>query len=848
MNNLNKNLIQTPHLWFGQWINDTELEHNLNEPLTQHISCILSAGFPQHALVESCQRLAHDIETKGFSYQALLEVVQNYYEPVQADELVTALIPLLQPSYLNHKLRCELNTTSPDHLQRQYPHAHFETWAPLGCLVHVMPSNVFILAALGLIEGLLSQNINIVKLSTKDSFFASIFAQLLIQHDNSQQLKHYIAVLRLSSKSQTQLKQLFQQSDVISAWGGENAIQAIRELAPSHVKLVNWGHKVSFGYLAASQLNQKDSIQAFAKDICRLDQQACSSPQTLLVEANPEQLLKIGHQLASALAQQSPLYPAEIPDLHASAEISTVMNLAYAEQALGLCQVIESEQHDWRIIVDYRPGLKTSPLYRTIRLSAICRDEIVQLLRPMKAWLQTCGLAANRQETIEISRQIFAAGVSRITRFGEMIDSYNGAPHDGVYPLQQFMKRISLTANETFRFVGDFSEFESNKINDLTTLSNLKIIQKKDFQLLLQQHKHTHFGVTVRSGGSSGQVAYSPFLWEDYDLQMHYAAHALVSAGLAPDQDRVMNLFAGGYMYGSFISYWTILEKLQVQQFPMTLLPDYQLIVDEIIRHRVDTLIGMTPHLLALCHAEKKRLLEYGGIKKIFYGGESLSNAQLDFLQAECGIELVKSVIYGSNDAGPMGYQCIHSDGNVHHLISTLQRLEILKLDSDEPVNTGEIGRLIFSSRARTIPKIERYEIGDMGRWIDAPCPCGRTDPRFELMGRLGDSFKAGTPILNYANFVKILSEQSQYHGPFQIHLSNQGTRTHIEFWMDANANGKQSDIIENLFSHYHEFNAIRTSNLPATVHIKICQPNEFVCIPASGKLKHICDHRYNKT
>ena len=830
-----------PHYWFGQWIDDAQLSKELlQRSLAPRFNQILSLAFPFQDLLQTCQALADDLFQQQKSFTVLHGYLCTQMATAEAQAILVQLIAMLQKETLQDKLLSELGTTQPHVLERRYPERQFETWAPLGCLVHVMPANVFAVAAMGLLEGLLSNNINMVKVSARDSQFAALFAQELVSHDRSDRLHDYIAVLRLSSKQNDLLQSLFDQADVISAWGGEAAISAIRKMAPDSVRIVAWGHKVSFAYLSHSMLQNQEAIEGFAKDMCVLDQQACSSPQTLFVEGNEQEVLQVAQALNTALTRIAPTIPAEDPDDAAWAEIATVINVATAEQALGLCHVIQEPHQAWRLIVDYRPGLKPSPLYRTLWIKPIQAEQVTSVLRPMRAWLQTCGLAANFNETKVLVRKLFAAGVSRITRPGEMLNSYNGSPHDGLYALQQFMRRITLDASEEFAQLGSFAQLENGAADKM--LSKSKIMTKADFLQLMHSQQHT-YGLVVRSGGSSGQTAYSHFLWKDYAKQMKETAHGLLAAGLNPKTDVVMNAFAAGYMYGSFISFWTILETLQIRQLPMAMVDDYQLLVDEIIQQQATVLIGMTPHLLGLFNAQGQRIKDYGGLKKVYFGGEGLSRSQRHYIQ-QCGVDILRSVTYGSNDAGPIGYQCEYCEGGVHHLFSALQRLEIVDLEQDVPVEQGEIGRLILTSQARTSPNLERYEIGDTGRWIDTACACGRSDPLFELVGRMGDVFKAGTPQLNYAQFVQIFSDQANYSGRLQIHLHADGQFNVIEVWMDDSLGMTEDAAAALLLNQYPELSMVQKLGLPVKVQIRIQVEADFVKIKASGKIKHVFDHR----
>ncbi|GAA5231703.1 hypothetical protein FOZ76_11815 [Verticiella sediminum] len=830
----------TPHFWFGEWLSDAGL-HDALAALPLHLDRVLARPFPLDALLGACDALAHEIAAGGAGCDALLRQARLALAEDEAREMMQALAAPLRRDVLEEKLRSELGSVRPGVLERRYPGRQYEAWQPLGSVVHVMPSNVLTVGALGLVESLLGGNLNVVKVGARDTAFTAIFAGLLAERAVGAGLAEYMAVVHVPSQDQDTLARLFAQADVISAWGGEAAITAVRRLAPANARVLAWGHKVSFAYLAEDCLDDAGVLEAIARDICRLDQQACSSPQTLLVEAEGERLDTIAEGLAQALARISPTLPRREPDMAEQAEITTVVSVTEAEQALGLTRVIADAAGQWRLLLDQRPGLRPSPLYRTLWIKPVQRAAIGAVLRPMRPWLQTCGLAATRASFPALARQLLAAGVTRITRPGEMIDSYTGAPHDGVYALQHLTRRVSVDGPGSLADVGSFAQFEPAPM--LAPAPGTPILTKAGFQALGQDDT-APTGLLVRSGGSSGQVAYSRFRWPDYARQMLETSHGLVAAGLDPAADRVMNLFAAGYLYGSFISFWTILENLGVEQLPMAMVQEYELIADQIIEHRVNVLLGMTPHLLGLFVAQGERLKAAGCIDKVFYGGEALSSAQRAFLTQDCGVPLVRSVAYGSNDAGPMGYQCEHCEGSVHHLFSGLQHLEIVALEEDAPVADTQIGRLLLSSRARSSPRIERYEIGDTGRWVAGDCPCGRRDPRFELTGRLGDVFKAGSPLLNYGRFVQLLDAGFGYAGPLQVHVDSAGATTLVRLWVDASLAAPAADVAEYLMTHYEELGVARHYALPTQVRIETRAEEEFLRVKASGKLRHVIDHR----
>ncbi|MGC9456345.1 MAG: acyl-CoA reductase [Halothiobacillaceae bacterium] len=833
---------QGRHFWFGHWLTDEALKARL-ESLDKQVDRTLCTVFPFEDLLVACDRLADRLAEENTLSKQLVALAQKTTAEHEVAGMIGGIVSMLRSDALLGKLRAELGVARPGALLRQYPDRQFEAWYPAGCVVHVMPSNVFAVAALGLVEGLLVGNVNVVKLSARDSAFAAVFADALCAADPGGRLCEYIAVVRLSSSEESAMQRLFSHADAISAWGGERAIAAVRAQAPQGTRVVSWGHKVSFGYVAAECLDDPEAREAAligaARDTCRLDQQACSSPQTLFVEGDRAAAESFARDLADRLAQVSPTIPGQVPDEAEQAELTTVVSIARAEESLGLTRVFEDPQAGrWRVILDERPGLKPSPLFRTLWVKPIDRAALVSTLRPMRTWLQTCGLSCGLSSLASLSRALFSAGVTRIARPGEMVDSYLGAPHDGVYALAQLARRVSVDGPPELAGVGAISELEGRMSSPPP---GEPVLDKASFQARSTAVKNAD--LTFQSGGSSGKTVFSTFSWSDYHDQMRAAGHGLVAAGLDPARDCVMNLFACGHMYGSFISFWTILEQLRVRQVPMAMVHEPAEVADKILLTQTNVLVGMPSHLLPLMEAERTRLA--GRIEKVFYAGERLTRAQSRFLTKDCGVKVLRSAVYGSNDAGPMGYQCPHCAGSVHHVMTGLQTLEIVRMEDDEPVEGQEVGRLLLTSHMRRQPRVMRYEIGDTGRWVPGDCPCGRKDPRFELLGRIGDAFKAGGPFFNYRKFVNLLDEHLDYTGPVQVHVEEEEQAVRLSLWIDESA-GVSADQAESILRKYYPEIDYCEHEAGLAFHFNVrTRPAEvFERVTASGKIRPVCDHR----
>ncbi|MBC7714699.1 MAG: hypothetical protein H7177_15240 [Rhizobacter sp.] len=837
----------TTNLWQGKMVTDDEFK-NLFMGHVDNAHWWAKPPLSHYLLFDVVGKIQAELLKKDKFYKRLESDLKSR-EDIASDEVdinMQGLIDFLSIDHLRTKLKRELGSEHPFELKRQDAREnHFEAWYPLGTLVHVTPNNSPLLAVLGVMEGLLSGNVNVLKLAHKDSQFAGIFYEEFCRLDTTSSLKDYIYIAKISSKQKEYLKSFLSIADVISAWGGEESVQSIREIAPRGARIVEWGHKISFSYITQSQKNNAEVYKKMAYEICLNEQMACSSPQTIFIEdTNFEELKKVAEQLSAALNMISPTMKRVMPGVQETAELTVTREQVRLKSILGGSHLVVSPQNDWRIYVEDTSALSSSPLFRTIWLKPMPRSKMINHLRPLKMYLQTAGIAASAMEVEALTRDLFMAGAQRVRAIGEMTDSYIGEPHDGVYALERYCQRINFHDSKDSAMMKNKCSFEDMKSPAPVRLTS--IMEKADFQCQIVKAEYSD--LFFYSGGSSGEPKLSVFTYQDYNRQMELAGEGLYAAGLNPKTDRCMNLFYAGSLYGGFISFFTILEKLNAVHFPMGASTDFGLVGKTIINNRVDTLLGMPSYLIQLFKENHDDFKKYRGIKKIFYGGEHFSEAQRNFLMREYGVEIVRSASYGSVDAGPLAYQCEFSTGGVHHLHEKLHDLEIVNLEKDEPVKLGEIGRLLFTSKVRHGQNIERYAIGDVGKELVGACECGRRGIRFELLGRHGDVFRIGTTFLSYQKFQKILIDKLEFEGSIQLHLFSGDAlkKEKVEIKVENQLKDAQTpEALRKMFlAEYPDLNLVVNLDLVMDFDVTIVDKKEMTHNPSTGKLRSVIDHR----
>ena len=835
------------NLWAGQIVSDDQFKNEINK----HFENSLFWAKPplsHYVLFDVVKKMQEELKAEGTLYKALLKDLESR-EDITKDEVkasMDGLIDFLSVDQLRIKLKRELGSEHPFELKRQDAREnHFEAWYPLGTLVHVTPNNSPLLGVLGVMEGLLSGNVNILKLARRDSAFAALFYETLCKLDTTGTIKDYVYVAKISSKEKDYLKSVLSLADVISVWGGEESVQSVKEISPRGARIVEWGHKISFSYIAKSKKQDSEVYKSLAYEICLNEQMACSSPQCVFVEdADFSELKELAKNLEKALNEVSPKMKRVLPGVQETAELTVTKEQVRLKSIKGRSHLVESKNHDWRIYVEDTPALNSSPLFRTIWLKPMPRHLIISHLRPLKMYLQTAGIAADAFEVEALSRDLYMAGVQRIRAIGEMTDSYIGEPHDGVYALERYCQRINFHDSKKAVMMKNKSSFEDQK--GMNPVRTTPIMEKADFQN--QKVEDRYSDLFFYSGGSSGEPKLSVFTYEDYHRQMELASEGLYAAGLNPVTDRCMNLFYAGSLYGGFTSFFTILEKLHAVHFPMGASTDFALVGKTIVRNKVDTLLGMPSYFIQLFKENHDELKKYRGIKKIFYGGEHFSEAQRTYLKREYGVEIIRSASYGSVDAGPLGYQCEFATGGVHHLHEKLHDMEIVGLEADVPVKKGEIGRLLFTSKVRHGQRIERYAIGDVGRELSGPCECGRMGTRFELMGRHGDVFRIGTTFLSYQKFQKILIDRFEYEGSIQLHLhAGEGLKKEkviIKIENLFKASQTPESLLKTFMDEYSDLRLVVKEDLVLDFEVQVVERKDLTFSSSTGKLRSVIDHR----
>ena len=315
-------------------------------------------------------------------------------------------------------------------------------------LMHVWAGNVPGLPLWSLVAGCLVKAGNVCKLPSAEPMVASLFASLLAHE--APELADGLAVVWWPGGDTARESAVFEQADVLMAYGDNQTLQALRAQVPITTRFLAFGHKLSFGMVGASALDARrahEVARLAALDVVRFEQQGCYSPQLFFVARGGRRSpLDFAHHLQQqlrALAQQYPRRALTLHERQAQAE----WRMAQETDALaGHGVVMLGDASDpFGVVYSDAPQFVPSALNRTVRVVAV--DDLAQvpaLVAPNRNLLQTVGMAAEPQELMALSQALGLAGVTRICSIGSMTLPEAGWHHDGRFNLADLIQMVDI--------------------------------------------------------------------------------------------------------------------------------------------------------------------------------------------------------------------------------------------------------------------------------------------------------------------------------------------------------------------------------------------------------------------
>ncbi len=788
------------------------------------------------------------------------------FSPAMIEEGFGVISAICRRANVEKRIRGELGDLKVLDGGSERPHHSYRLCArPRGILLHLTAGNVFVGAVDSLVSGIITKNANILKMSRVDPVFPLLFIESIKEHDPAGIIWPNQAALLWKGGDAAIENLLFQAPLTIVFWGGHEALQSLKSRLGPTTSLIENGPRYSFAVVEGSRIRKGPSpsmVRGLALDLCRWDQQACSSPHVVYII---DRDVKAAHLLIEAMFDELVQLRSELPlgalSFDEKVEIRKVRELARMAQAKGEGRLVCPEDFSFTLVLEYDSTFKVSCLNRTLFFKVVADVEtLLEQVKPLSAYLQTAGIHCGAELTARLEAELFVAGVKRITEVGGMSEGHDGAPHEGNFLLRQLVEWVDVEYRENsesrvewllrqivsspyYRRIIDkaggcgFENFHKLPLLDRETFYRNSPPESEDILTGPMTDAYVY-----ASGGTTGSPKFTFYSNEEYRYVTDILTDIYRNAGLESG-DRVANLFIAGNLWTSFNVAGRALENLGCLNLPVGGASDLENILKYLQIFKVNAVVGLPSIIINLAEEIKKRGLNIR-IEKILYGGEHLRPQTCDFLREAIGAVSIRSAGYACVDTGPVGWQCMHLEGSVHHVLEEYCHAEILDPLNHTPVTGNASGEIIATNLNRVLMPVVRYRTGDLGRWVETgKCPCGFSGRSFELLGRCDDLLVIGginlMPVDVAAGLAGLPVSQS-----FQIAAQTANGRDQLCLRLEAEKKLPDRQVVEALKTGSYKIAESLNDNWMNIV-IEWFKPGEIKRNPRTGKLKPVVDERF---
>lgn len=319
-----------------------------------------------------------------------------------------------------------------------------------GLCTQVVAGSVPGVGVTALIRSLLVKAPTLLKPGLGDVVLPVLFARALREEDAT--LADAAAVVYWPGGSEALENAALRQSEMVVAYGGDEAVTALRSRTPVTARFQAYHNRMSLGVVGRGALTRSGSpaaADAVAMAVGMFDQRGCVSPQVVYVEEGGEVAPpEFARHLAAALSELEGRLPSGRPSPSEAATLQQTRGVAEMMAATGSgVELHHGGEASWTVIYDPAPAFAAGCVARTVRVKPIADvDGVPQQIASFGRHLQTVGVTGCGARLTELAERLARVGVSRIAPFGRVAFPPAWWRHDGRGPLETLVRWVELDA------------------------------------------------------------------------------------------------------------------------------------------------------------------------------------------------------------------------------------------------------------------------------------------------------------------------------------------------------------------------------------------------------------------
>ena len=234
--------------------------------------------------------------------------------------------------------------------------------------------------------------------------------------------------------------------------------------------------------------------------------------------------------------------------------------------------------------------------------------------------------------------------------------------------------------------------------------------------------------------------------------------------------------------------------------------------------------------------------LEDFSIREIILAGEKITQSMREFIEKTWGAEVFND--FGLMEMGIVAAECQEHKGL--HIAVDQYIVEVVEPLSGKYVKEGEIGELILTPlNLRGMPLL-RYRTGDLVKIKGSSCPCGRTHPLIDLIGRKDETLMIEGINLYPYQFDQALQNFAPEVLNYQIIYENIGKEDWLRFICEAEPSISRDTLKQRIYNALRHVSIDFLEILEKSsikVNIEVVEPFA-ISSTTRGKTKKFIDKR----
>ena len=319
-----------------------------------------------------------------------------------------------------------------------------------GLACHWLAGNVQVLGMFALVESILTKNVNLLKLSSRDG---GVFRFLLKAFEgevyttpggwsiSGDDLLETIAVVYYGHAEKELGIRMSKRAAIRIAWGGAESVTAVANyLSRYDCEDIILGPKLSFSVVSREALGDEHKARKLGRrigiDASVFDQEGCSSAHNVFVEeggaVSPEEFavyLADGMKKAAVQIPKGPSTVEQVSAVHSARGVYDFKGVVYSDP-----------ETVWTVIYDPENEI-CRPVYSRVVFVHPVRD-IMDAVEYVNEDIQTIGLAAEGEKALRFADAASAKGAVRFPACGKMLNF--DSPWDGIYLTDRMVKWITI--------------------------------------------------------------------------------------------------------------------------------------------------------------------------------------------------------------------------------------------------------------------------------------------------------------------------------------------------------------------------------------------------------------------